>query len=124
LLAALTNLLFAYMAFVGNDVWLLVMVIIADNLAQGMSLAAFIAFLSSLTSVRFTATQYAIFSSVMTLGPKFVAGYSGTMVDAVGYPTFFVGTALIGLPVLVLVLLVNRLDLAADDDPEPGNPES
>jgi PAT family beta-lactamase induction signal transducer AmpG len=64
--------------------------------------------LSSLTNVQYSATQYALFSSLMLLLPKFLAGFSGVAVDAAGYAWFFVGTALLGLPVLVLVWLVGR----------------
>jgi PAT family beta-lactamase induction signal transducer AmpG len=108
LLSSATNLLFVYLAHTGNEPWLLVMVIVADNVSGGLAQAAFIAYLSSLTSFSFTATQYALFSSIMTLIPKVLAGYSGMMVDSVGYAWFFTGTALIGLPVLLLVVLVGR----------------
>ncbi|MBC7470654.1 MAG: AmpG family muropeptide MFS transporter, partial [Ramlibacter sp.] len=71
--------------------------------------AAFIAYLSSLTNVTYSATQYALFSSMMLLLPKFLAGYSGKYVDAFGYANFFTGTALLGVPVLVLVWLASRI---------------
>ena len=103
LLAAATNLLFMVLAFAGHNLFFLYVVIAADNLAAGLASAAFVAFLSSLTSIRFTAVQYAVFSSLMTLVPKVFGGYSGTMVDALGYPAFFLLTTLMGLPVLVLV---------------------
>ncbi len=103
LLSALTNLLFMVQASLGAHMGFLYLVISADNLAAGLAGAAFVAFLSSLTSVRFTAVQYAIFSSVMTLFPKILGGWSGTMVDALGYSRFFLTTTLMGLPVLVLV---------------------
>lgn len=83
--------------------------IIVDNLASGLAGAAFIAFLSSLTSVSFTAVQYAIFSSLMTLTPKILGGYSGTIVSNIGYPKFFLMTTLIGIPILLLVLWVGHL---------------
>ncbi len=83
--------------------------IIVDNLASGLAGAAFIAFLSSLTSVSFTAVQYAIFSSLMTLTPKILGGYSGTIVTNIGYPNFFLMTTLIGIPILVLVVWVGVL---------------
>ena len=66
------------------------------------------AYLSSLTSLSFTAIQYAIFSSLMTLFPKLLGGYSGQVVDAVGYERFFLGASLIGVPVFLLVFLANR----------------
>jgi len=108
-LSAATNLLFAYVAGKGPDEILLLMVIIADNGSAGIAAAAFVAYLSSLTSVSFTAIQYAIFSSIMTLFPKILAGYSGSMVDNIGYPMFFIATAIIGIPVLFLILWVHRL---------------
>lgn len=103
LLSAATNLLFIVLAAVGHDLGMLYLVISFDNLSAGLASAAFVAFLSSLTNVRFTAMQYAIFSSLMTLFPKILGGYSGTIVDSLGYSHFFMLTALLGLPVLVLV---------------------
>ena len=82
----------------------LIFVISADNLASGIASAAFIAYLSSLTNVNYSATQYALISSMMLLLPKFLAGYSGSYVDAFGYSNFFTATALLGLPVLLLWL--------------------
>ncbi len=108
LLSAATNLLFMILASVGYDITWLYIVISADNLSAGLASAAFIAFLSSLTNISFTATQYAIFSSLMTLLPKLLGGYSGTMVDAIGYSNFFLLTALIGIPVLVLIMVASR----------------
>ena len=67
--------------------------------------------------MRFTAVQYAVFSSLMTLIPKMIGGYSGTMVDALGYIEFFVIAAAMGLPVLALVWLANRhLQIDSGDD--------
>lgn len=91
-----------------SSLWLYFAIII-DNLASGLAGAAFIAFLSSLTSVSFTAVQYAIFSSLMTLTPKLLGGYSGTIVSNIGYPNFFLMTTLIGIPILVLVVWVAKL---------------
>jgi PAT family beta-lactamase induction signal transducer AmpG len=108
LLSAATNLLFLLLAESGTDVWLLVWVIAADNLSAGLAGAAFIAYLSGLTSISFTAFQYAVFSSLMTLFPKVLGGYSGSIVDSIGYSNFFTLTALMGLPVLLLVYLVGR----------------
>ncbi|MDZ7842311.1 MAG: MFS transporter [Gammaproteobacteria bacterium] len=107
-LAAVTNLLFMFLAQVGYHLPLLYLVVGADNLCAGLASAAFVAFLSSLTNVSFTAMQYAIFSSLMTLVPKVLGGYSGGMVDTIGYPQFFALTAVMGIPVILLVLLANR----------------
>ncbi|MDA7418319.1 MFS transporter [Xenophilus arseniciresistens] len=107
-LSAASNLLFAWLGTRGHDLTGLVVVVSADNLAGGIASAAFIAYLSSLTNVSYSATQYALFSSMMLLLPKFVAGYSGAFVDAHGYGSFFICTAALGLPVLVLVALAAR----------------
>ncbi len=112
LLTALTNLLFVLLAKAGHNIPVLYLVISADNLTAGIASAAFIAFLSSLTNVKFTAVQYAIFSSLMTLLPKIVGGYSGTMVDALGYVNFFIIASLMGVPILLLIWVVgHRVDL-------------
>ena len=103
-LVALTNLLFVVMARIGADLALLAAVISADNLAVGVSSVALIAYLSSLTNRAYTATQYALFSSLMTLPGKMVAGFSGKVVDAAGYPVFFFYAALLGIPAILLVL--------------------
>jgi MFS transporter, PAT family, beta-lactamase induction signal transducer AmpG len=108
-LSAATNLLFAWLAGVGHDVTALIFVVSADNLASGIASAAFIAYLSSLTNVNYSATQYALFSSMMLLLPKFVAGYSGMFVDAFGYANFFTATSVLGVPVLLLVWLASRI---------------
>ncbi|SFO63998.1 MFS transporter, PAT family, beta-lactamase induction signal transducer AmpG [Variovorax sp. PDC80] len=114
-LSAASNLLFAWLASRGHDLTALIAVVSADNLAGGIASAAFIAYLSSLTNISYSATQYALFSSLMLLLPKFIAGYSGVFVDAYGYSTFFYATALLGVPVLVLVALASRT-LAASPD--------
>lgn len=107
-LSALTNLLFIALASAGHDLTLLYLVISADNLSAGLASAAFVAFLSSLTNVSFTAMQYALFSSLMTLLPKFLGGYSGTFVATMGYSNFFILTTLLGLPVLFLIVLAKK----------------
>ena len=107
-LSAATNLLFAALSTRGHDVTALIVVVSADNMASGIASAAFIAYLSSLTNINYSATQYALFSSMMLLAPKFLAGYSGRYVDTYGYENFFIATSLLGLPVLVLVWLASR----------------
>ncbi|MFM9880542.1 MAG: AmpG family muropeptide MFS transporter [Burkholderiaceae bacterium] len=107
-LSAASNLLFAWLAGQGHDLRALVWVISADNLSSGIASAAFIAYLSGLTNISYSATQYALFTSMMLLLPKFLAGFSGAYVDAFGYAHFFSATALLGLPVLLLVALAMR----------------
>jgi len=84
-----SNLLFAWLSTRGHDLTGLIWVISADNLSSGIASAAFIAYLSSLTNVQYSATQYALFSSMMVLLPKWMAGFSGVYVDRFGYESFF-----------------------------------
>ena len=134
-LVAVTNLLFMWLTDVGDAFTYfefslpflsgstlfsfpqeLVIVIVIDNLSQGFAIAAFIAWLSSLTNVSFTATQYAIFSSLMTLMPKFLGGYSGTMVESIGYSNFFLFASILGLPVIALIyFLRNKITVEGDE---------
>ncbi|MBF57837.1 MFS transporter [Halomonas sp. FeN2] len=107
-LVMVTNLLFAVLAVVGNQLPMLVVTIIGDNLANGLASAVFIAFLSSLTSRAYTATQYALFSSLMTLPGKFLSGFGGLVVTAQGYPSFFVIATLLGIPAIVLAIWISR----------------
>ena len=108
ILSAASNLLFAWLAGIGHDLRMLIFVVSADNLSSGIASAAFVAYLSSLTNIQYSATQYALFSSLMLLLPKWIAGFSGKYVDAFGYANFFVSTAILGVPVLVLVWLATR----------------
>jgi PAT family beta-lactamase induction signal transducer AmpG len=107
-LSAATNLLFMLLASIGYNLTWLYIVISADNLSAGIASAAFVAFLSSLTNISFTAMQFALFTSLMTLLPKLLGGYSGSMVDAMGYPSFFMLTTILGIPVLLLIAVTSR----------------
>lgn len=108
ILVASTNLLFAWMAGQDGSVVALMLVISADNFSGGFAGAVFIAWLSSLTNTAYTATQYAVFSSLMTLPGKFLSGFGGVVVDAVGYPIFFISAATLGLPAIGLVVIIMR----------------
>lgn len=108
LLTVITNLLFMLLASSGNNITLLYLVISADNLSAGLASAAFIAFLSRLTNISFTAVQYAVFSSLMTLMPKLIGGYSGSIVESIGYSNFFLMASLMGIPVLFLLYFLNK----------------
>ncbi|RCU49276.1 MFS transporter [Corallincola holothuriorum] len=126
ILVVATNQLFAVMAWLAAaltpecaniaceapSIYWLMAVISADNISAGIATAAFIAFLSSLTNVAYSATQYALFSSLMVLFPKFLAGFSGVLVDDMGYVWFFTIASLIGLPVLLLIWLTKQTQLA------------
>ena len=107
-MSAASNVLFAWLASRGHDITALTAVISIDNLSSGIASTVFIAYMSSLTNISYSATQYALLSSMMLLFPKWIAGFSGVAVNAVGYANFFTGTALLGVPVLVLIGLAAR----------------
>ncbi|MDA7747273.1 MFS transporter [Psychromonas sp.] len=108
-LVVVTNLIFAVLAFVGKDLTLLTLIISMDNISAGIATTAFITYISKLTNIEFSATQYALFSSMMLLFPKFIAGFSGVYVDSFGYVNFFVASALIGVPVLGLIVILKQI---------------
>ena len=134
-LIAASNLTFAWLAYAGQpDQMMLAAAISIDNLVSGMAGSVFIAFLSGLTNAAYTATQYALFSSIMTLPGKLIAGYSGLVVDTLqaaapathkfgGYAIFFVYTALLGLPAFVLALIVRRHFAQEEAPPSQGRKE-
>ena len=107
-LIATTNLFFASLAYTGPDLWALAVTISFDNFAQGFSGTVFIAYLSSLTNLKFTATQYALFSSLSVFFGKFIAGWSGNVQESIGYVGFFVYAAALGIPSIILSIIVVR----------------
>jgi len=107
---SVTNLLFASLSILEPKVSYLAIVISADNISGGFAATAFIAYLSSLTNRAYTATQYALFSSLMTLPGKFISGFSGLVVENFGYFEFFVVAAMLGLPAILLVVWLSRYE--------------
>jgi len=108
IIVIVTNLLFAWLAGQQPLVIWLILVVGADNLAGGLAGTVFIAYLSSLTNRAYTATQYALFSSIMLLLPKFIGGFSGVVVDATNYPVFFLYAASLGIPSVILILILMK----------------
>lgn len=109
-LVILTNFLFVTIAMMPPNVMMLALVVGADNLSGGMAGSAFIAYLSGLTNKAYTATQYALFSSLMLLPAKFIGGFSGDVVDAQGYVFFFTYTAALGIPATLLIIYLMKRD--------------
>ena len=107
-LIAATNLFFVYLASAGPDLLALTITISFDNFAQGFSGTVFIAYLSSLTNISFTATQYALFSSLSVFIGKLVAGFSGNVQELLGYEGFFIYAAATGIPSIILAIIVVR----------------
>ncbi|WP_375464683.1 MFS transporter [uncultured Methylobacterium sp.] len=112
-LAAASHLSFAWLSLGGPELWRLALAISVENFCGSFAGIALIAYMSSLTTPGYAATQYALFSSLYALPGKLVAGTAGFIVSAYGYPTFFVLTSLVGIPVVLLCLAVGRT-------PNPG----
>jgi len=112
ILVIFTNLLFAWLATQQPLIIWLILVVGADNLAGGLAGTVFIAYLSGLTNRVYTATQYALFSSIMLLLPKFVGGFSGVVVDATSYEVFFLYAGALGLPAVILIALLMKFKSA------------
>jgi PAT family beta-lactamase induction signal transducer AmpG len=112
ILIAASNLGFALLATTASPLLLgLGLVNGLDMLAQGVHGTALIAFLSGLTSSRYTATQYALFSSLYAIFGKLLEGTSGFVVDAIDYPAFFTYTASLSIPGLVLLIFLTQRGL-------------
>ncbi len=109
IMAPVTNLTFSWVATLGPEVYGLVVAIIADNVTGGMAIAVFLAYLASLTNTQYTATQYALFSSLMTLPGQFMGGFTGVVAEQVGWVWFFIITAGMGLPAVILAFLLLRI---------------
>lgn len=107
-MTAATNLLFVVLAQYPPNLGTLALVVSADNLSGGIANVALIAWLSSMTSASFTATQYALFSSLMTLPGKFLGGFSGIVVADYGYAEFFLIAGLMGIPAILLAMYMIR----------------
>jgi MFS transporter, PAT family, beta-lactamase induction signal transducer AmpG len=125
-LVIISNLGFAILALTGEPSLLgLALVISGDNLSAGLAGSAFIAYLSGLTNTAYTATQYALFSSLFTLPGKIIAGGSGFVVEAAGYPFFFLYTSILGIPALLLIAWLSRRTAqpaSSKAEPAPATP--
>jgi MFS transporter, PAT family, beta-lactamase induction signal transducer AmpG len=105
---ALTNLLYMWLALAGKKVWLLVLATALDTMIGGMGQAAFVAFLMSLCSADFSATQYALLSALATLPRTVTGAIAGELVPVIGWPRFFVVTCLVAVPGLILLVVLRR----------------
>lgn len=119
ILAPVTNLTFSWLATLGPETYGLVVAIVADNISGGMAIAVFIAYLSSLTNTAYTATQYALFSSIMTLPGQFLGGFTGLVVESIGWFWFFIVAAGMGMPAILLALVLMRV-ANPDRTAQPG----
>lgn len=109
ILQGLSNLIFVAQAYAGHDTAMLMVTISVENISGGMGTAAFVAYLSSLCNISYTATQYAILSSLMSLARDVFAATSGFLAMAVSWPVFFVITTLMAVPGLALLFVLTKI---------------
>jgi PAT family beta-lactamase induction signal transducer AmpG len=102
-LQAISTAGFALLARIGNNLFALSAVITFENLSGGMGTAAFVAFMASITDKRFTATQYALLSSLMGVPRVIASAPTGFLVKHLGWETFFIICTLIAAPGLLLL---------------------
>jgi PAT family beta-lactamase induction signal transducer AmpG len=118
---------FATLAYAGPDVRVFAAVLFADNFGIGFAGVALVTYMSSLTSVGYTATQYALLSSAYTYVGKFAKGFSGVAVERLAagrplldaYALFFIGAGLLGVPALILCIFLARATRRPQDAPLP-----
>lgn len=122
ILQAVTNLLFAWVAVSDTELWILATAVWSDNFTGGLGSAAFVAYLSVLCNRDFTATQYALLSSMMAFGRTLMSTPSGFLAEAAGWPEFFVLTAFLAVPGLLLIWVLARRGLGRPSQPDAGSP--
>jgi PAT family beta-lactamase induction signal transducer AmpG len=103
-----SNLLFAVLAVRGHDLWFLALTVGVENLASGMGTAALVAYLSALCDIAYTATQYALLSSLTAVARTVLSSYAGFWAESLGWPVFFLATTAAALPGLILLAWLTR----------------
>ncbi|MGQ0662656.1 MAG: AmpG family muropeptide MFS transporter [Pseudomonadota bacterium] len=121
----LSNLMYAVQTLAGHDPWVLTATIFIENFTGGMGSAAFVAYLSNLCNLAFTATQYALLSSLAAVGRTTLSASAGWLAESLDWLAFFLLTTLAALPGLVMVVWLMRLfpESAAAPKPAPALPD-
>lgn len=118
LLMIVSNLFFAIQARLGADAGFLVLTITVENLTGGFGTAAFVAYLSLLCDVRYTATQYALLTSLSSVGRTMVGASTGVFAEAWGWEAFFVMTAVAGAPAVLVLYVLSRMGRLGVEPPD------
>jgi PAT family beta-lactamase induction signal transducer AmpG len=122
LLQMLSNLMFAVQAMVGHDTSMLAVTIAVENVASGMGTAAFVAYLSSLCNIAYTATQYALLSSLMALARTALSAPGGAVAESTSWVSFFLITTIAALPGLALLWWLIRRGIVPKSEADPSPP--
>lgn len=110
----ISNLIYVAQAYAPGNIYMLILTITIENISGGMGTAAFVAYISSLCNTAYTATQYALLSSLMSFARDIVATSSGALASAVGWKMFFFITTLMGIPgllVLSYLIYLRKVDI-------------
>jgi PAT family beta-lactamase induction signal transducer AmpG len=106
----LSNVMYIWLAYAGHDMGVFYLQTGVENFTDGLADAAFLTYLSALTSRAFTATQYALLSSLAAVGTRTVGAFSGSLAEALGWPAFYFMTMLAALPAMgIMLFLLKRL---------------
>ena len=108
ILQMLSTLAFVWQAEIGHSNSVLIVTVSLENFASGMGTTAFVAYLSSLCNVQYTATQYALFSSFASMGRTWLSAHSGFLAQAVGWSGFFFSCVIAALPGLILLAVIAK----------------
>ena len=108
ILQALSTAGFALITYTGPQKWSLAFAVLFEDITAGMGSAAFLAFIATVTNRKYTATQFAILSSIAVLGRNFFSGFSGHIVKALGWEWFFYSCALMAIPGMILLYFIQR----------------
>jgi len=114
-LQAISTAFFAVLARIGHSIPVLTMVIVFENMSSGMGTAAFMAFMASITNKRFTATQYALLTSLLGVPRVMASAPTGFLAKVLGWEGFFIGCALIAIPGLLLLFKFGPPKIAQSD---------
>ena len=105
---AIATLGFSILAYFGNSLYLLMIVISLENLAAGMGYTAYLAFIANMTNKRFTATQFALMTALMSLPRTLFSGMSGYLVEMLDWELYFIFCSLIAFPALIILIKLRR----------------
>ena len=105
---AIATLGFSVLAYFGDIIYLLMIVISLENLAAGMGYTAYLAFIANMTNKRFTATQFALMTALMSLPRTLFSGMSGYLVEMLDWELYFIFCSLIAFPALIILIKLRR----------------
>jgi MFS transporter, PAT family, beta-lactamase induction signal transducer AmpG len=118
ILQAGSNLMYILQVWAGHDLTMLAVTIGTENLTNGIGSAAFVAYLSGLCNLSFTATQYALLSSLATVGVNVMSASGGYLADRLGWVEFFLVSTVMCIPgLLLLVWMMRRMPAPASPEP-------